>query len=256
MPSVLIYLHKILPVFLLPTGITLILMVAGLALRRPRLCWLGVAVLCASSTPLVSNELMRAAEGWQIRRPVSTVPPAQAIVVLGAGRVRPPGDPDASEWGDANRFFAGVELFMAGKAPLLVFTGGWLPWQPNSEPEGEVLKRHAVNLGVAPDRILTTGKAVNTFEESRAVAAVLGARPGAKSLPRVLLVTSAFHMRRARLLFSGAGIETEPFPVSFRVPADDAFTILDLLPGGASLSRSELALRELYGLVYYWLVGG
>jgi uncharacterized SAM-binding protein YcdF (DUF218 family) len=251
-----IYLHKILPIFLLPTGISLILLITGLALRRTLLCWLGVVLLCVSSTPIVSNELTRAAEGWQVRRPISTVPAAEAIVVLGAGRIRPPGDRGASEWADANRFFGGIELYKAGKAPLLIFTGGWLPWQPNAEPEGDVLTRYAMDLGVPRQHILTTGKVVNTYEESRAVAALLKERANASPAPRVLLVTSAFHMRRARLLFAAAGVETEPFPVSFRVQADEAFTLLDLLPSGASLSKSETALREFYGLAYYHLIGG
>src|SRR5436190_13016933 len=127
-----IYVHKILPLFLLPTGITLLLLVAGLVFRRRWLCWIGVAVLWLAATPLVSIQLMRAAEGWQTRRPLSSVPVAQAIVVLSAGRIEPPGETDASEWGDPDRFFGGVELYKAGKAPLLIFTGVWAPLQPNA----------------------------------------------------------------------------------------------------------------------------
>ena len=52
----------------------------------------------------------RAAEGWQTRKAISTVPVAQAIVVLSAGRVQPPGAPDVSEWGDADRFYGGVQF--------------------------------------------------------------------------------------------------------------------------------------------------
>jgi len=39
--------------------------------------------------------------------------------------------------------------------------------------------------------------------------------------------------------------------VDFKVSSDKAFTILDLLPSADSLSASEAALRELYGLAYY-----
>jgi hypothetical protein len=59
-----IYLHKILPLFLLPTGITLLLVAAGLVFRRRALCWTGLVVLWLSSTPLVSDEIMRATEAW------------------------------------------------------------------------------------------------------------------------------------------------------------------------------------------------
>ena len=251
-----IYLHKILPIFLLPTGITLMLVVAGLLLRRAALCWTGIAVLWLASTPLVSNEVMRAAEGWQIRQPLSTVPTAQAIVVLSTGRVQPPGDPNASEWTGADRFYGGIELYKANKAPLLVFTGGWVPWQSNAKPEGEVLMRYAADLGIPRDRMLITSKATNTEEESGALAALLAQRSRGNAAPRVLLVTSAFHMRRAQMLFARAGLEVVPFPVDFKVSANDRFTLLKLLPNAESFSQSEAALREFYGFAFYRLFGG
>src|ERR1019366_2898334 len=48
-----IYLHKILPLFVLPVGITLLLVLAGLRLRRRGLIWSGMAVLGLSSTPFI-----------------------------------------------------------------------------------------------------------------------------------------------------------------------------------------------------------
>jgi len=251
-----IYLHKILPIFLLPTGITLLLVAAGLVFRRSALCWTGLFVLWLASTPLVSNEVMRAAEAWQTRRPLSTVPAADAIVVLSHGRLQPPGDPGVSEWMDPDRFFGGIKLYKATKAPLLIFTGGWIPWLPNARPEGEVLIDYAADLGIPRDRMVTTPKVVNTEEESRAVADLLSKRLGANAAPRVLLVTSAFHMRRAQLLFTRAGLDAVPFPVDFQVSEGKTFTLLDLLPKGGSLSQSETALREFYGLAFYRLFGG
>ena len=50
-----IYLHKILPVFVLPVGITLVLVPAGVRFRRRWLIWSGVAVLWLSSTPCISH---------------------------------------------------------------------------------------------------------------------------------------------------------------------------------------------------------
>lgn len=250
-----IYLHKILPVFVLPTGITLILIVAGLVLRRRGLCWAGIAVLWLASTPLVADALLRAAEGWQIRRPASAAPESQAIVVLSGGRVEPPGDSRVSEWADPDRFYGGVELYKARKAKLLIFTGGWAPWIPAARPEGDLLTEYAAELGIPRDHILTTEKVSSTDEESRAVAALLAKHLGTKTAPRVLLVTSAFHMRRARMLFARAGIETVPFPVDFKVSAGKTIGLRDFLPNGGSLSKSEAGLREFYGLAYYSLTG-
>ncbi len=208
-------------------------------------------VLWLAATPLVSSEIMRAAEGWRTRQPLSNAPIAQAIVVLSSGRIQPPGETDASEWQDPDRFFGGVELYKAGKAPLLIFTGGWAPWQPNARLEGEILAQYAADLGIPKDHLLTTAKVTNTEEESLAVAEVLAKRPGGNAVRRILLVTSAYHMHRTQRLFMRAGFDAVPFPVDFQVSQGKTFTVMDLLPNGASLSQCETALREFYGLAYY-----
>jgi len=148
-----IYLHKVLPLFFLPTFVALLLLTSGLLLRRRFLCWAGITILWLSSTPLLSDLLMRTTEGWQVRRAASSARNAHAIVVLSTGRIQPPGDPEVSEWTDADRFYGGVELFKAGKAPLLLFTGGWAPWRPEARPEGEILIQYAADLGVPRNRM-------------------------------------------------------------------------------------------------------
>jgi uncharacterized SAM-binding protein YcdF (DUF218 family) len=249
-----IYLNKLLPVFFLPTGATLLLVVAGLLLRRTWLCWLGVALLWLASTPLVGDYAMRAAEGWQVRQPIAAMPTTAAIVVLSGGRTYPPGDPSAVEYTDAiDRYHGGVALYLAGKAPRLVFTGAWLPWRPSAPPEGEAMAALAVADGVPEDAILTTGPVVNTAAEAQAVAELLAAALPPDAPRRVTLVTSAYHMARARLLFEHAGLAVTPFPVDFQSDARTEFSLLDLLPTASSLRQTELALREAYGLFFYQL---
>jgi len=113
-----IYPHKILPVIALPVGLTILLVAAGLLLRRRGLCWLGIAVLWVASLPLAGDAALRAAEGGQVRRALHEIPPARAIVVLSNAPVIPPGDSSQLEWDDdVDRFAAGVALYQAGKAP-------------------------------------------------------------------------------------------------------------------------------------------
>ncbi len=244
-------LSKLLPLFVLPFGVSLILLLWGLTRRRRGLIWAGVFVLLVSSNPSVGYYLMRSAEGWADRRSASDVPAADAIVVLSAGRIVAPGKERVSEWGDANRFFGGVELFQADKAPLLVFTGAWISSEPDAPLEGDVLAEYARAFGVPADRIVVTGKVSNTADEAREVAAVL--QPRLARSPRVLLVTSAFHMPRARQIFEQQGLAVEPFPVDFRFSAARETSLLDVLPSVGALGQTQTALRELYGRLFYWL---
>ena len=103
--------------------------------------------------------------------------------------------------------------------------------------------------------MLVTTRVANTADEARAVAGQLQDQRSTTADRHIILVTSAFHMRRSRVLFARAGFQVVPFPVDFQVSVGRAFTILDLLPNAGSLSQTETALREWYGWLFYQLVG-
>jgi uncharacterized SAM-binding protein YcdF (DUF218 family) len=249
-----IYLNKILPVICLPIGLTVVLVGAGLILRRKVLCWTGFGLLLLLSTGFVSGKLMRWIEGVEDRSAIQDVQTADAIVVL-SGMIEERKNAPLGEWsGAVDRFDGGVELFEAGKAPLLVFTGGWVPWAPKAKPEGEILAQRAVNGGVPKDKILVTGKAQNTEEEAIAVRQVGRNWWVTGSRPRIILVTSAFHMRRAEMLFRKNGFEVTPFPVDFDSSDSGRITILSFVPTAQALARSETVIREMIGLAYYWVI--
>ncbi len=221
----------------------------GIVRGRRKIGLAGILVLLISSNPMVGDVLLRWAEGWAERRVASTVLPADAIVVLSAGRITPPGPAGASEWSDADRFFGGLELYQAGRAPLMIFTdaGG----SSAGASEGEILAGLARTNGIPADQVLVTGLVANTADEAREAAKLL--RSWQSSQPRVILVTSAFHMPRALRQFEQAGMIVDPFPVDFRVPADRRYGITSVLPSISALARTETAVREAYGRAFYWL---
>ena len=243
-------LNKIIPFFVLPMGFGLLLILAGLIVRRRLVIAAGFMVLWLFSMPPVGTALLVTLEGPPKRLPLEMVESAAAVVVLSGMLQMVEGAP-LGEWGGAvDRFEAGVELWQAGKAPYLAFTGGWVAWRPEAPPEGEILAVRAQRLGVPADAILITGKVGNTAAEAVAVRELL--RQEGKE-PRVILVTSAFHMPRAALLFQQAGLEVQRYPVDFSADAARQRTVMDLLPTAGALSNSERALREYLGRAYYRL---
>jgi uncharacterized SAM-binding protein YcdF (DUF218 family) len=246
------FLSKLLPPFLMPLGIATALLIAGIIRKQRWMTVSAVVLLWISAMPIVGNGMLRLLNGDQLRMPADSVSPADAIVVLSAGRSMAPGPAKISEWDEADRFFGGIELFRAGKAPLLVFTGGWTAFAPDAALEGEVLAAEARSMGIPADRVLCTERVTNTGEEAQAVARLLQRRD-----PRphtILLVTSAFHMSRARPLFERAGLAVRPFPVDFIAEAGP-LSVVDFVPTAGALSRTSTAIRELYGRAYYRLGG-
>ncbi len=244
-----IYLHRLLPLALSPIVLILLLM-AWAAYKRSRIAaLLAIVLLFAASVPVLSDPLFRFVEQQQVRSMPEAVAPAQAVVVLSGMMLNIPGKQAVvPEWGEAvDRFFAGVDLYVAGKAPRLVFTGGLLPWQGDQEPEGQVLRRMALRLGVPADAIVVSGPAQNTEQESAAVRRLLE-----PAVQHIVLVTSAFHMSRAKSLFEQVGFVVTPYPVDFRVEVRGT-TPMDYLPDARALLSTDIAVRELLGRCYYAL---
>ena len=193
-------LSKILPLLVLPLGAALGLLALAALQRRHWPVLTAMALLWIFSTGVVSQLLWRWVERpWQ-RSSVERAPLADAIVVLSGGRHLAPGPAQISEWHDPDRFLAGVALFQSGRASRLLFTRGQNPLHPGLPPEGELYRAEALELGVPATSIGLTDRVTNTAQEAKAIRRLLP-----QDQPRVLLVTSAFHMRRAQVLFERQG---------------------------------------------------
>lgn len=256
-----IYLNKLLPLIFSPLiGLSLLILV-GIWFRKRWVSLIALALLWGLSTPVLADRFFRWIEDDQIRTPVAELPEAEAVVVLSGMQIHVAGrSGPVPEWGEAvDRLFGGIEAFRAGKADRLIFTAGRLPWQGDIAPEGEVLRQQAIEWGIDPASIVLTRPVENTAQEAVAIRDLLTANPdGAASNlatvapPHVILVTSAFHMRRARALFEEAGLRVTPYPVDFRISAEGREPT-DYFPDPRALRRSDIAIRELIGRGYYRL---
>ena len=115
-----IYLHKILPTFVLPIMLVIIVILIGLIKNKKKLIYIAIGILYILSTPIFSNNFFKLVEGSgnnDYRKPISAIDSADAIVVLsGMLEISEVGDSTYIEWGDRDRFFGGIALFKAGKA--------------------------------------------------------------------------------------------------------------------------------------------
>lgn len=216
--------------------------------NKNKVAYLILIIFYTISTPYFSDYFIKLVEGDFFPSQTENINEEDAIVVLsGMLRIEEFGDTYKVEWGDADRFFGGISLYNARKSKKIIFTGGKAPFNKIKLSEGEILKEYAINYGVNAKDILVTRDVINTFEESRAVSEVLGKNKN------IILVTSAFHMKRAKTLFEKRGFNVTPFKVDYKSPHKIKLTLIDLLPSAHSLSKTELGFRELLGRFYYSL---
>ena len=240
-------------ILVLPPVSLILLMVAGLALRRaaPRLAAvflvLGVGGFYALSTPIVSRLL---ASGLEIYAPVflDDLPQGpQAIVVLAAGRIY-----DAPDYGGDDvvglltlgRLRYSAELHRRTGLPVLV-AGGGSPDEP--PPLADLMARSlAEDFGIGVE--WREGDSLNTAENAFYSATILQQ----SDIDTVFLVTHAWHMRRAAWVFGVAGLNVVPAPTAFAGHwPDRPREIRDFIPGHSGFIRSSLALHEWLGLLWY-----
>jgi len=240
--------NKFLPLFILPFGMVCALVVLAVVRKKRWPAVLALVVLYGASIPLVSNLLLGWLEAHYPAIPVAEAGPADAVVVLG-GILGPQVAKDAGmNWAESvERFQAGVALVQAGRADRLYFSGAPRRALGQQTTEGEELRRQAIALGVAPDKIVVTPFVDNTAMEASTIAALLKA----ESRKRVILVTTAWHLPRAAMQFRRAGVEFIPFPVDFQVDPMRRIGVMDFVPNAGSWQGTETAIRECYGYAFY-----
>lgn len=240
--------RKLIEALLMPAGLGLLLLLAGLLLRRRILLWGALALLWIGSTGFIGDGLFNPLQNAYPALTVDACPKADAIVVLSGGIVHP-ARPPGPQWGDSvDRYLSGLALAKADKAPLLIFTEGAKFRNATPPTEGETMRQDAIRQGIAADRIRLTGEVWTTADEAKAVSTM----PGLRS---IILVTSAFHIPRAVMLFRSAGLQVTPFPTDFRTGAQPiGWEWWAFIPSPEAQAKTDAALREYYGLALYKLI--
>ena len=227
----------------LPPGGPVLLGLAGVLLwaRAPRLgralVAFSLAILLVLSTPVVSDVLIQAVESYPAYDGANPVE-ADVIVVLGGGLRR-----NASAIGGAELTPASLERLSgaAGLArrtglPLLLSGGAVEPGKAEADVMQQMLVR---DFGLKARWVENVSRTTreNAGDTARLLATV--------GFHRILLVTSAVHMRRAMAEFAAVGFDVVPVAVGGTAGVGEGLTAW--LPSTAALDRSYQALYELAG---------
>jgi len=242
-----IYLNKLLPIFASPLGLISFLIILGILTKRTVYIVTALLLLWLTSLPIVSNSLMGILERNYEVQTLDNLEEHDTVVVL-SGMVRTIKNNDEIhyEFSEAvDRILAGVRLVKSGKANRMILTRGQLPWSLGV-PEGEFLSNLAEMNGVEAAKITLTRVVQNTDDEAKAIAELI------TSKEKLILVTSAFHMPRARKVFENQNILVTEFPVDFLSGASK-LGILDFLPNASAFKNSSFFVREMIGRAYYSL---
>ncbi|MCF8340657.1 MAG: YdcF family protein [Chitinophagaceae bacterium] len=124
-----------------------------------------------------------------------------------------------------------------------------MPWDKANKMEGEVLKEYGISNGIASEKIFVTKDVENTAEEAVAVKELISPSK------RIILVTSAYHMCRAKKLFEKQGFIVIPYKLDYKATRNDTTMLMDCLPNAANLELTETGIRKVIGRLFYLVKG-
>jgi uncharacterized SAM-binding protein YcdF (DUF218 family) len=196
------------------------------------------------ATPVASHALRGHLEQPFALLPVAQLPVAGAIVVLGGGMSPPrPAYPLPNLQAAADRVWHAARLHQAGKAPLLVLSGG-SDARTSTTSEAAAMQQLLLQMGVPAAAMVLEETSRTTAENARDSAALLRQR----GIQRVLLVTSALHMTRALPLFEAQGLQVTAAATDHEAEDTAIWPFWQRwLPSGSALEGSGRAIKEWVG---------
>lgn len=255
-------LYKFIKIFIYPLTLALLLQLISLMfllsqpspsrLRFARISGcIAIVLLYLLSTGPISSLLIGVLEqAYPSFHPVHEKT-FDAIVVLSADQFPKSGvRPDTElTYATIQRTLCGAKAYRQQLSSKLVLSGGTTG---SGEPDALEMARLAEQLAIPREAMVLEEASRNTYEEARELRRLLGPRK------KILLVTSAFHIPRAVLLFENRDFLVTAYPCGYRT-AHKVWTMpslnpIHLLPSTSSLERSTLAINEFIGLVIYQLV--
>lgn len=161
----------------------------------------------------------------------------------------------------ADRAYFSALLWKAGKAPIIIASGSGL------ELADKVFMR---DLGVPDEAIVVESEAMNTEENAKFVEKLIkdciasfakatlaeehvDEKATEAHKPKVLLVTSAWHMKRSLMMFKkyAQDIDVVPAPCDFETIKEDGFVVSDLLPDTGAFECNCRYFHEWLGIWGY-----
>jgi len=242
-------LSKTLVVLLSPTLWIFTLVIIGFGTKRPalrkRLLSASLILFLLFSNTFLLNQFAR----WWDVQPASL--PADktysCAIVLGGF-----GSEDMKKKGyfnfAADRFIQAIKLKTEGKVSRLLISGGNGQLFPTDFRESDWALSELKDVKIPDSGILIENRSRNSYENALFTKQLLDTQ---NLKPPYLLITSAYHMRRAMYTYKKMGIDIIPFPCNYFAGRSKT-TFPDFIPRASALAGWEIYLKEVVGYAAYY----
>ncbi len=156
---------------------------------------------------------------------------------------------DKIEFGQStDRILEAVRLYYAGRIEKIFISGGSGLLLDQTHKESQLLKDYLTSINVPEEDIIIETESRNTHENAVEAAKVL--RP-TESSDTYLLITSAYHFRRAAKCFENEGFAFDSYPVDYCSRKLGANPETWLIPTPSAFATWNMLIHEIAGYVMY-----
>lgn len=211
--------------------------------------FIGLFILYFFTSPLVFNVLSKFVEIKQSK--ISETSNYEYGILLG-GIASLDASGDVIQFSaNVTRLISALDLYRAGKISKILISAGGHNTSEIERVEAYFLKKYMIRNGIPENDILIEYKSINTHQNALFSAKILKPKINKSSY---LLITSSYHLKRAKLCFEHEGFNIDGF-ASDRLGDIPKLKILQIIPSGGMFYKWHYILHEIIGQIAYKLMG-
>lgn len=219
--------------------------------RKKRLLWLSFFMLLFFTNRLVTDQFIH---WWERPFDAKVLTKNYDVAIVLGGTSSFNQKTNQIEWREsADRLLYPLQLYQQKKIKKILITGGSGRISNSIAREADYLQKYLVSLGVPQEDILVEKESRNTYENGLYSRHLLDSLGLSKS--RLLLVTSAVHMRRSEAIFAKAGFNFDKLSVDFLWIPSIYYLDQYIVPDPLAMHHWNLMIKEIVGFVVYKIRG-
>ena len=241
-----IYFQKILSWFFSPIGIIFgFFALLFLKFRKTNLFFFFLVFILFSNYPL-ANFLLAKLENYNNKELNLNYNDIYAVVILGGGKTRliSHENKEINLADTSGRYLQGINTFKKVNAEKIVISRLKLPWTNEFDDQINDLIKYITSLkNIDESNILVLDEPFNTNNESEILYNIVGKK-------KIILVTSAYHAQRSKIIFENAGFDVVLEKVEY-FSSELKNHLLLYFPNEYALRLNTILIKEILGIFYY-----
>lgn len=151
----------------------------------------------------------------------------------------------------SDRFLQTARLYKLGVIDTVFISGGSGSLDQSRPREADFLKTQLLELGVDKSRILVENQSRNTYESAVMAKDYIGEH----TTDSVLIITSAVHMPRSKVVFQKQGYTAAVYPCNYTTVAFKTSFKDIIVPNPEVMINWQYLIKEMVGYATYKLTG-